>query len=403
MSLESEISKSVNDIKTDSYSMSIGELNNIYKDKEIDISPSYQRYFRWSINQKSSLIESIILGIPIPPIFVAQEGDGNWNIIDGLQRVSTILEFMGELRVPEDFSTNDQEDKDNIEDEDEDEDEDEENLEVQDDDETETNQEEVTEEIKYKKLSGSKLVGTKNLPSLQNMTWANMSQDIRRKFKRRKIDVIIIDSTENPKAKYEMFQRLNTNVTELKEQEIRNCLMAMVNPVYLNIVGELSSYPKFNKMLKITKRQFQEQLDKEIIVRYLISRYIDTSKITSNGNITEYVTDSLLDMMADSDINVELLAEQFKTSIDLLDEVIGEDVFIKSGEGTKNKFSLALFESIIVGITENVESLKTNKDKVKASIESIITQERFIEATKKGQRALTRFKLLTELSKEIYA
>lgn len=401
MSLESEISRSVNDIKTDSYSMSIGELNNIYKDKEIDISPSYQRYFRWSINQKSSLIESIILGIPIPPIFVAQEGDGNWNIIDGLQRVSSILEFMGELRVPEDFSTNDQEDKDNIED-DEDEDED---LEDQTHtiDETETNPEEVSEEVKYKKLPGSKLVGTKNLPSLQNMTWANMSPDIRRKFKRRKIDVIIIDSTENPKAKYEMFQRLNTNVTELKEQEIRNCLMAMVNPKYLDIVSDLSSYPKFKGMLKITKNKFQEQLDKEIIVRYLISRYIDTSKITSTGNITEYVTDSLLDMMGDSSVDVELLAEQFKSSIDLLDEVIGEDVFIKSGEGTKNKFSLAIFESIIVGLTENIESLSENKSKVKTSIDSIITQERFKEATKKGQRALTRFKLLTELSKEIYA
>lgn len=397
MSLESEISQSINDIKTDAYSMSIGELNNIYKEEEIDISPAYQRYFRWSINQKSSLIESIILGIPIPPIFVAQEGDGNWNIIDGLQRVSTILEFMGELKVPEDFSTNDQEDKDDIED-----DEDlEESTEIR--DEANTEQEEIVAEIKYKKLPGSKLVGTKNLPSLQNMTWANMSPDIRRKFKRRKIDVIIIDSTENPKAKYEMFQRLNTNVTELKEQEIRNCLMAMVNTKYLDVVSDLSSYPKFNKMLKITKRQFQEQLDKEIIVRYLISRYIDTSNITSNGNIIEYITDSLLDMMEDSSVNVELLAEQFKTSIDLLDEIIGENVFIKSGEGTKNKFSLAIFEAIIVGLTENIDSLCENKDKVKTSIESIITLDNFKEATKKGQRALTRFKLLTELSKEIYA
>ena len=56
--------------------------------------------FRWEIGQKSKLIESILLGIPIPSIFVFERQDAKWELIDGLQRISTILEFMGQLKHP---------------------------------------------------------------------------------------------------------------------------------------------------------------------------------------------------------------------------------------------------------------------------------------------------------------
>src|SRR5437764_14911019 len=77
--------------------MSIGELMSLYKDEELDIHPEFQRFFRWSLKQKSRLIESLLLGIPIPQIFVAQRADGVWDVVDGLQRLSTIFEFAGIL------------------------------------------------------------------------------------------------------------------------------------------------------------------------------------------------------------------------------------------------------------------------------------------------------------------
>lgn len=98
MSLQEEIDKVRQEIKTDSYSMSIGELISLYEQGEIDIHPDFQRFFRWSNYQKSTFIESIILGIPIPPIFVSQRDDGIWDVVDGLQRLSTIYEFVGIVR-----------------------------------------------------------------------------------------------------------------------------------------------------------------------------------------------------------------------------------------------------------------------------------------------------------------
>ena len=75
--------------------MSFGELMNLYQSDELDIHPEFQRFFRWKIEQKSRLIESILLGIPLPSIFVAQRRDGVWDVIDGLQRLSTVFQIAG--------------------------------------------------------------------------------------------------------------------------------------------------------------------------------------------------------------------------------------------------------------------------------------------------------------------
>ena len=94
MGLDQEIEAKRAEVRTDGYPMSIGELINLYRDGELDIHPEFQRFYRWSPEQKSRLIESIMLGIPIPSIFVSQREDGVWDVIDGLQRLSTIFELV---------------------------------------------------------------------------------------------------------------------------------------------------------------------------------------------------------------------------------------------------------------------------------------------------------------------
>src|SRR5690606_22986257 len=95
--LEEQIAGGRRDISSEGYSMSIGELTNLYREGELLIRPQFQRLFRWDDNQKSRLVESILLGIPLPSIFVAQEASGRWELVDGLQRVSTLLQLQGLL------------------------------------------------------------------------------------------------------------------------------------------------------------------------------------------------------------------------------------------------------------------------------------------------------------------
>jgi uncharacterized protein with ParB-like and HNH nuclease domain len=176
--LQEEIDKSRAIIRTDGYSMSVGEWISLYERGEIDIHPEFQRFFRWSPKQKSRLIESILLGIPIPQIFVAQREDGVWDVVDGLQRLSTIYQLAGILR----------------------------------DEENQLVPELVLERTKY-------------LPSLMGKKWDdpndpdNSLTPLQRvTIKRSKINVHIILAQTDESSKYELFQRLNTGGSPLSEQ-----------------------------------------------------------------------------------------------------------------------------------------------------------------------------------------
>lgn len=168
MSLQDEISLRASQIYRESYQMSIGELINLYKDGELDIHPEFQRVFRWSDYQKTKLIESIMLNIPIPPIFVSQNEEGVWDVIDGVQRLSTIFEFVGIFRDEE-----------------------------------------------GRQRPPMILQKTDYLPSFAGVQWESENPELaftkeqQLRFKRSRIDIIIMKKESDPLAKYELFQRLN--------------------------------------------------------------------------------------------------------------------------------------------------------------------------------------------------
>jgi len=89
--LTEEIARGQRLVRTDAYQMSVGEIVSMYDDREIIIDPEFPRLFRLDASQKSKLIDSLLLGIPLPPIFVFEREDSSWELIDGLQRISTIL------------------------------------------------------------------------------------------------------------------------------------------------------------------------------------------------------------------------------------------------------------------------------------------------------------------------
>src|SRR5207253_1340166 len=88
---------------TKALDISLNELADMYQSDELDISPEFQRMFRWSKAKQSQLIESLVLEMPVPPIFVieSEAKDGKWELIDGLQRLSTYLHFRGVLDAPD--------------------------------------------------------------------------------------------------------------------------------------------------------------------------------------------------------------------------------------------------------------------------------------------------------------
>lgn len=96
--LDQQISNVRSRLSIDYIDVSYGEIIHMYKQDELIIRPEYQRFYRWNSKQKTSLIESILLGIPIPPIYVVEDKIGIWELVDGFQRISTIISFFGALK-----------------------------------------------------------------------------------------------------------------------------------------------------------------------------------------------------------------------------------------------------------------------------------------------------------------
>lgn len=365
MSLSSEIEEKIKEIKTDGYPMSIGELINLYKDGDLTVFPEYQRYFRWSISQKSDLIESLLLGIPIPPIFVSQDKEGKWDIVDGLQRISSIFEFVGILKNKE-----------------------------------------------GKQYEPSTLIGTKFLPSLKGKKWKSNTEEEslteaeRRIIKRRKINIIIIDSINNPTAKYELFQRLNTNGSELKPQEIRNCLMIMIDRDFYNKIEYICEDFKFKNITGLSERLLNEQYDKELVIRYLIARNQDLKKVNSNEDIGKYLTDKMLEIISNKDYDIDNDLFELRKTIDLLHECLGENTFKKNykekHEKFEGKFMLSSYETILLGVSENVDYWQENKELLEEKIKSIYIHPDYNNASSRGKRPILRFKELTNLSRRLF-
>src|SRR5438105_2193610 len=83
-------------VDVDNFDVTVRELVRMVAEDELARAPEYQRKFRWEVEDESKLIESLLLGLPVPSLFVATNPNGTWEVVDGLQRLSTLLHFIAE-------------------------------------------------------------------------------------------------------------------------------------------------------------------------------------------------------------------------------------------------------------------------------------------------------------------
>jgi hypothetical protein len=313
MSLQEEIDKLRGDIRTDSYSMSIGEWLNLYEHSEVDIHPEFQRFFRWNVTQKTLFIESLLLGIPIPPIFISQREDGVWDVIDGLQRLSTIYHFFGILK-----------------------------------------------DEKGQLIEPLVLEKTKHLPSLEGIRCHDednpdhsLTTQQRLFIKRAKLPVSILLKESDQFAKYELFQRLNTGGTQLSSQELRNCILVQQNRKMYEWLRELANDENFRECVLLTEKQQQEQYDLELALRFLVFRQLETSELRKMTDIDGFLTEKMVIMASAKEFNYQLETQAFKRTFDLLFHTCKENS-LRRYDPIKQKFVggflLAAFEIFGVGI-----------------------------------------------------
>lgn len=326
--LEKQINENAKKINTTEYKMSIGEIINLYKEKEIVIDPDFQRLFRWDDDQKSKLIESILIGIPLPSFFVQQRDDGVWDIIDGLQRLSTIMEFTGNLLV---------------------------------------------DEVTQTKLILKK---TELLPSIEEKTYDNFSKEVQLIFKRFPLNLVILKKESDPEAKYELFDRLNSG-SKVNAQETRQAVYRHKNKQGIELIELLSANSNFQNLISISDRGVRESFDKELVLRFFALSYCP-DKFKEYGSSVKTFLDKYL--VNDFDKNkLEEYKNKFISFFDLLHNIEeGKSIF-----HGKNGFSVAKYEAITLGMSYNSNPL-TDISVIKNKMANLDQQDWFKQSISKN-------------------
>lgn len=301
-SIEEEITKYRQEIKSERMDMSFGEIINMYKEGEIIITPEYQRAFRWDEKRQSDFIESILLGIPFPSIFVATNEDGRWELIDGLQRISTVLSFFNELK---------------------------------------------DEKGKENSKNRLKLTEGSILKNIQGLTIDTLPLEYKLQIKRTPCRVEIILKESDFKMRYELFKRLNTGGEGLSRQEIRNCIYRGLDTRYNDLVYVLSQDIKFRELISISESDKEKMYYEELVLRYLTLKNEGTKY--KNPNIQDYM-DMYLEKQSMQYNENQIVKDKniFLKVINFLSEFKDRDIF-KLG----NKyFTTSMYDSLMLSLSE---------------------------------------------------
>lgn len=349
--LKEEIDEAKRAVKTDTVQITIGEISRMYTSKELNILPDFQRLFRWTNERKSNFVESILIGIPVPPVFVYENEDGTWELIDGLQRISTLLEFMGVLR-----------------------------------------------DVNSGKSRRSQLQHTKSLPSIQGVVWEKKSDEeveldraIQLFFRRARVDFQILKHPSDPKTKFDLFQRLNRGGAYANEQEVRTCSMVLADAEFTQEIRQVAQRDDVAGMFQITPEQRAAQRDVEYIVRMIVHTFADYDR---SLDVQEFLDAAIVEILTDRDRSEVM--QTITWTLETLQRTLGDKALMPPqgvGEGIARRFSLRALEAIAVGVARNRAAIMVhaNADQfVKDKIETFWRQPQVAEMSASGLRGTVR-------------
>ena len=304
---------------------SIFEIKRIIDNEEIILDPDFQRKSNiWKLPQKSKLIESILMGIPIPLFYFAENKNGGLSVVDGLQRLFAIKDFMD-------------------------------------------NKYEI-KDVKY-------------LQKINGLKFSQLERDDQQRIERYQLQVNVMSSSTPEYIKLNIFQRINSGSTPLNKQEMRH---ALYQGKSTKLLKELSDCNEFNDAVA-TKLNTVRMKDRYVILRALVFYIWKNNENIKNIN-TRIKTDlhndfddflgrymRIMNSMTDEYINE--LKNIFKKSMVLLHTIYKKQTFRRSEE--KPVFNVVLFESLFFITAALLDKINIDNDTWKKELDNIINQEWF--------------------------
>lgn len=338
---------------------------------DINITPSYQRLFEWDEIQQSRFIESLILNLPIPPVYFTEnpDEDGRLELLDGLQRVCTYLHFTetlpaslselakklnimkSQIEDSESPSADDSEEDDDIED-------------VNSNGAVRSMTDMLTEEKSRLSQPVEKLVlkGCDILEHLNGKTFEDFDGITKRRIKSKGIDVYIYRSN-NKMIKLQMFTRMNAGGSKLTSQQIRNARLRIVNAEFINFLNQLAECDDY-QLVYIRNRAAKKVVKNEgMFLEEMLLRILAFSHDFENysKDISPFI-DKYAEKITFNEITMDYTAveDAFKKTFNLLNAMLPPKIKV-SGYINRNMFEalcIVAYKNILKLTDSHIDSFK---------------------------------------------
>lgn len=316
-----EIPQEVRKIKTQAYDKSVSDIVRMIEDGDINLNPEYQRNYIWDNKKSSLLIESIVLNVPIPVIYVSQEEDDSWTVIDGLQRLNSLYRFF-----QRDF-----------------------------------------------KLSGLEILSELNKSDIKSLNPKAV-----RVLKNGLLRIIVISQDSHPEIKYDVFMRLNTGAVKLNEQELRNCLY---RGSLIDKLKEIVEKPNILKLFNL-EAPHPRMSDCELILRFLslLDNFDDTENQikTYKGRMKNFINAYLLKYKNLSQEVLKHLDDMIEDTSKTIIEIYSTNAFKRfNSEGVyESTLNRSLMDILFISTTVlPTERLIEHKDKIFARYKELVIDD----------------------------
>jgi len=332
---------------------SIRELFEMFKDGELHLQPKFQRLHVWDKKKAYKLIESIFLDVPIPVIYLAEEENGVFTVIDGQQRLRSFFDFMdGRLKIK----------------------------------------------------------GLLVLTELSDKKFTELSTEQKSKFKKATIHTIVIKKESQEDIRFEIFERLNTGSVQLNNQELRNC---MFRGNYNELLEDLAKDKTFLSLLGL-KEPHKRMMDRETILRFFT--FYHSTYLRYEPPMKTFLNNEMRKFLSLDERETERLRKLFKKSVDLTKTVFGENSFRRfipgsetdtNGVWERKKINKALFDIVMYGFTNyEKHQIVPRSDAIREELIWLMTHDQsFIDSIMLGtsdkSKVLTRFEKWLENLREI--
>lgn len=311
--LITRVDEKVNAVRTQSIDFSFNELADMYRSNELIIDPEFQRMFRWPEGSQARFIESLLLELPVPPIFLLELEDRVYELIDGLQRISSFLHFRGELT------------------------------------------------IDGGAMEPLVLADCDIVKELNGLTYADLPRALEIKLKRSYIRAEILRKESDQRLRYYMFKRLNTGGEILEAQEVRNATIRLLSNDFNSYISELSRNEDFAYCIDIiSDNQKLQKFDQELVLRFFSYKNDGERYRHDVANfLTDYM-EAVSDPSNDTEFDYESEREVFDKTFKVLRRIseylkIESKVFgtaDKRSPEPRGQFSVYHYEGLVLGLQQ---------------------------------------------------